>query len=436
VARRRSNGEGTIYYRKDGRWEGAVYLLTTSGARKRVRVYGVSRQEVHTKLTEAQAKQQQGIATPDKVWRLGDYLDYWLEHVIKPSRRPLTYDRYKTNVRLHLKPDLGHLPLTRLTTPLVQAYLNDRLATGKTHRHAQMLREVLSSALTGAMRQELVGRNVARLVQLPGRASSIGSPWTLSEARHFLTATRGHWLYPAFVLLLTCGMRRGEVLGLRWVDVDFARGRLHLEQQVYRAGGVVQEGPLKTASSRRTLPLIGRAREVLLAHRAATMEGRSHLVFTAQKSDGPMEPQTFTSSFQDACRKAGLRVVRAHDMRHTTATLLKNLGVPVRDVQLILGHANVVTTQQIYQHDDLDSRRGALGQLDKQFSHDGNADTDGVPALPSKWPSRQGSLSSRSRGVTPVWLRNLYDFLGWDGGIRTPECWYQKPVPYHLATSH
>lgn len=246
MARRNANGEGTIYQRKGGRWEGAVYVLTTSGTRKRLRVYGASRAEAHAKLIEVKSAQQQGIAAPDKIWKLGEYLDYWLENIIKPYRRPTTYESYENKIRLYLKPGLGNYSLKQVSVPTLQRYLNDQISKGNSVRVVQMLREVLSSALTSAMRQELVTRNVARLVQLPGRDSSRGAAWTLAEATHFLEASKNHWLYPVFVLLLFYGLRRGEVLGIRWEDVHFARNELHIEQQIYRANRVVGEGPLKT----------------------------------------------------------------------------------------------------------------------------------------------------------------------------------------------
>ncbi len=409
MARRNSNGEGTIYRRKDERWEGAVYVLTTSGKRKRLRVYGNSRAEVHSKLIEAKARQNQGIATPDKVWKLGDYFDYWLEQIIRPNRRPTTYEAYEIKVRCYLKPDLGHYTLAQLSIPILQSYLNQRLADGQSRRTVHMLREVLSSTLTSAMRQELIGRNVARLVMLPGQSSAEVVPWTVDEATQFLSETDGHWLQPAFILLVLYGLRRGEVLGLRWQDVDFARQEIRIQQQIYRANGVVRAGPVKTAAGQRKLPLLGLAQRVLLAHQKTAKSSSSDLIFTAQKSDDPIGPQTFTRAFQRLCEGHGLRRIRLHDIRHTTATLLKNLGVPARDTQLILGHSNVVTTQQIYQHGDMNSRRHALERLEILF--DDNSQRMGL--LPSKQPSTAVSALSGDEKRRP--LDTFFSISSWLG---------------------
>ena len=215
MARRNANGEGTIYRRKDGRYEGAVYVLTTSGTRKRVRLYGATRAEVHVKLTEAKAKNDQGIPAADKNWLLGDYLDYWLESVIKPNRRPTTYEAYEGNIRLYLKPGMGALKLTQVTVPALQRFLNQQLSDGRSVRKVEMLKETLSSALSQTMYEELLTRNVAQLVKLPSYESNDVEPWTPAEVTRFFDAAKAHRWYPAFLLVSLYGLRRGEVLGLR-----------------------------------------------------------------------------------------------------------------------------------------------------------------------------------------------------------------------------
>src|SRR3712207_5482559 len=136
MTRARANGEGTIYRRKDGRWEGAAYLQTTSGKRKRVRVYGHSHVEVRDKLTELKARAQQGVPVPDKAWRVGEYLDYWLENVVRPNLRPKTIQQYESVSRLYLKPGLGSIKLTDLSVPLVQAFLNEQATTTTSQGHS------------------------------------------------------------------------------------------------------------------------------------------------------------------------------------------------------------------------------------------------------------------------------------------------------------
>jgi len=371
MAGRRANGEGTIYRRRDGRYEGAVYLMTTGGRSKRAHFYGSTRVEVHDKLTEAKRQAQQGILMADQRWRLGDYLDYWLGNVVAPNLRATTSARYSVNIRLYIKPTLGKYLITQLSVPIVQSFLNDHLANGHSVRSAQIVRTVLSSALTRAQREELVARNVARLVELPTYERADVVPWTEAEVKAFLYAARSDQLSAAFLLLSLYGLRRGEVLGIRWQDVDVARGVVRIRQQVVRIGGVLQTGPVKTKAGRRDLPLLDIATRILTEQqkRQATRgEGATgdSLVFTTS-SGRPVDPDNFARSFRRLCRTHGLRPIKLHHVRHTMATMLKDKGVSARDAQLILGHSNLSTTQEIYQHDNLESRRAALGRIEGLF---------------------------------------------------------------------
>jgi integrase len=372
--RRRVNGEGTISGpRKDGRYVGAFYASTTAGTRKRIYVYGRTRQEARERLLEEQAKVQQGIPVAARSWKLGEYLDYWLENVVKPTKRPATYALYEINVRVHLKPGLGKHQLKRLSVSAVQAFLNGKLRDGQSVRNVQILRQILSAALTRAVREELVVRNVARLVELPTWEPAEVIPWSSAEALAFLEAARPDAKYPAFVLFLLYGMRRGEVLGLRWQDVDFDADELRVRQQVQRIQGQLHFGPVKTRAGKRDLPLIGLTKDALRIRQEQQAADKARLgrawvetglVFTT-RTGRPVEPRNLLRSFARICDNAGIRKIRVHALRHTAASLLKDLGVPARDAQMILGHAHISTTQQIYTHVDEVARRDALGKLNR-----------------------------------------------------------------------
>jgi integrase len=372
--RQRLSGEGTISGpRKDGRYVGAFYALTTAGARKRVYVYGRTREEAHERLVEEQSKAARGIPVPERSWKLGPYLDYWLEHVIKPTRRPATYALYEMIARIHLVPGLGKYQLKRLSVPIVQAFLNGKLRAGLSVRNVQIMRQVLSAALSRAVREELITRNVARLVELPAWEPSVVVPWSPAEALAFLRAAIDDPLYPAFVLLLLYGLRRGEVLGLRWQDIDFEAQIIHVRQQIQRSQGQLRIGPVKTRAGSRDLPLIGLARGAFLARKQQQQADQMKLgsawadiglVFTT-RTGKPIEPRNLLRSFVRIRDSHGIRKIRVHAIRHTTASLLKDLGVPARDTQIILGHAHISTTQQIYTHVDEAARRKALVRLNK-----------------------------------------------------------------------
>lgn len=377
---RKRNGEGTISGpRKDGRYVGAFYAPTNTGTVKRVYVYGRTFDEARENLVAAQAKVNEGIPVPAKSWKLGPYLDYWLENVVKPTRRPKTYELYEMCIRVHLKPGLGKKELRRLSVPMVQKFLNGKLAkipAGESIRLVHVLRQVLSAALARAIREELVSRNVARLVELPSWEPAEVVPWTTDEALAFLAAAAGDPLFPAFVLLLLYGMRRGEVLGLHWADID--ETTIRVRWQLQRTDKQLRVGPVKTTAGKRDLPLLGLADTALMIRRGTQFLDcerlgdawtDTDLVFTTL-SGLPVEPRNLNRSFARICNAAGLRVIRVHDLRHTTATLLKALGVPAKDAQVILGHAHESTTNQIYTHVDETAKRDALTKLNKLLGGD------------------------------------------------------------------
>ena len=375
MAARNRNGEGTISGpRKDGRYVGAFYAPTSAGTVKRVYVYGRTYDEARAKLVTEQAKVMAGTPVPGKSWKLGPYLDYWLDHVVRPTRRPATVSLYETCIRLHLKPGLGKHELRRLSVAAVQRFMNAKLRDiepGESIRLVHVLRQVLSAALSRAVREELVSRNVARLVELPPWEPAEVVPWSADEALSFLAAARSDPLYPAFVFLLLYGMRRGEVLGLRWSDLD--GDTIRVRQQVQRIKGELLTGPVKTRAGKRNLPLLGLADEALMIRRGTQFLdceqfgpawSDTGLVFTT-RAGLPVEPRNLNRSFYRICAANSIRRVKVHALRHTAASLLKALGVPPKDAQVILGHANASTTTQIYTHVDQAAMRDAITKLNR-----------------------------------------------------------------------
>lgn len=378
MASRRSNGEGTFYRRKDGRYEGAVYVLTVAGGRRRVHVYGKTLREAQEKVTAAKMQSQEGLPVPDRAWRLSEYLDYWLTSGVHIKRRPLTYRRAESITRLYLQPGLGNRVLHHLSVRVVQEFLDRLYADGQSACQVHQIRKVLSAALTYAMRQELVVRNVGRLVELPTYRPHEAAHWSVDEAKQFLEAAKSDPLYPAFVLLILYGLRRGEVLGLRWCDIDYELGVLRIRQQVQRIDGELRQVPLKTRTSDRDEPLLAKAIDVLRVQQAKQAALRTtygerwpgigtdkELVFTT-RSGLPVESHNLARSFLRISERCGLRRITIHGLRHTNATTQKNLQVHARDIQAILGHGDVRTTG-LCQHVELQSKKNALEKVEKEF---------------------------------------------------------------------
>jgi integrase len=440
MPRTRANGEGTIYQRSDGRYEAAITLPTSNGKRKRIRLYGKTRQEAYNKLTKITEEARQGFLPFERTYKLSEYFDFWLE---REKRRETTRKRHESVVRLHLKPGLGHLRLDGLSVRIVQNFLDDLHTDGKSIATIHQVRKVLSAALTYAMRQEMISRNVARLVELPRYKSKEALYWTPDETVQFLDAANSDPLYPAFVLLALYGLRRSEVLGIRWRDVDFDHGVLRIRQQVQRINGNLEQVELKTESSERDEPLLAKAREVLLYQRGIQEETRNEagndwqgtsnddeLVFTT-RTGRPQESHNLARSFMRICEQYDLRRITVHGLRHSNATTQKSLQVHSRDIQAILGHGDVRTTG-IYEHVDLASKRDALQKVEGRL----------FTVIDNRERSRQNSRQATSANTlarsesqpkkipTP---EGLGTFFGGSSQTRTGDTGLFKPLLYQLS---
>lgn len=244
--KRNPNGAGTITKRKDGRCQCAVYVLQPDGTRARKFAYGKTWQECDTKRRELLAKVDQGVPVPTRSAKLSEWLPYWLDNVIKPRRKLSTYDKYESHVRLYLVPLLGSKRLESLAVADVRRFLV-RLEKETTAATAKESHRVLRSALSSACREELITRNVAKLVEPPRTDNRELKPWSLGETLDFLAASRRDPLYAAFVLAIAMGLRRGEIIGLRWSDLDLENRVLHVRQQTQRRRGVLYDDDPRAA---------------------------------------------------------------------------------------------------------------------------------------------------------------------------------------------
>ncbi|MEV7600478.1 site-specific integrase [Kitasatospora sp. NPDC089797] len=398
---KRANGEGSISRRKDGLYHGRVYVTTTSGITKRISVYGKTREEVLEKITALKAQDNQGIPTPDTNVRVAEYLTYWLAAVVKVNRRPKTYQGYESVVRVHLAPGLGTKKLRTLRAADVRKWLvgvtaacqcckngwdaarpkPECCAAGEcceaklSRRMVQSIHAVLRNALENAVREELILRNVAKLVQVPTPDYGTGKGLTVPQARLLLKSASTDRLHALYVLALALGLRRGELLGLHWGAVDLERGTLIVSSNLQRVDGALRLGPTKTASSLRTLPLPPVVLEALRAHQERQAQERvaaserwkdTGLVFTSRVGT-PIEPDNLRRSWYPLRDRLGLSL-RFHDLRHTCVTLLLDLGVPPHIVRQIAGHSDIGVTMKVYAHASLDEQRKALGSLSDKLA--------------------------------------------------------------------
>jgi integrase len=377
---RRANGEGTITRRKDGLWQAAIYVPQPDGTIRRRYLYNRDRDRLREQLNELSYQVGKGVLTPDGAMTVSEYLDQWLAEVAAKQVRPSTYTGYETNVRLHIKPLIGSKKLAKLTArdvrQMIETLRAKPLSRGigiMSDRAVQYVHATLRSALEQACREELISRNVAKLVQSNVRDAGQHEPYSVQESKRLLIHAQRHRLHALWVLLVMLGVRRGEVLALRWADVDLGAGTVAVLGSLQRVGSSLQRVPTKTRGSQRTIPLPAPCVEALRAHRARQNTDRlaagtrwvtSDLVFTTRHGT-PIEPRTVNRMFRALTDAAGLRPVRLHDLRHGCVSLLLSLGVPPRTVMQIVGHTVMEMTMERYGHVNLDDQREALSLLDQ-----------------------------------------------------------------------
>lgn len=356
--RKRGQGEGSIYKRKDGLWAAAVNLGYQGGKLRRKVYYGKTREEVQERLVAALSDVQRGIPIPTERQTLAQFLQSWLVEVVKPSVRPKTLKTYDYIVKLHIVPELGKKVLTKLSPQEVQRFLNDKLKSGLSARTVRHINDTLRCALNMALKWGLVSRNVATLVGPPRIQRKEIRSFTPEEARTFLEAIKGERLEALFSVALSLGLRQGEALGLRWQDVDFDARTLRVNFAIQRIEGKLQMVEPKTERSRRVLPLPKSVISALRAHRSRQLEEKlalgpewqeSGLIFTSSIGT-PLEPRNVVRKFHAMLKNAGLPRSRFHDLRHSCASLLLAQGVHARTVMDILGHSQISLTMNTYAH--------------------------------------------------------------------------------------
>ncbi len=302
---------------------------------------------------------------PSKI-TVAEFFNRWLQDHAKAAVRPATFDMYEMLTRVHIVPEIGHIRLEKITPMDVQRFIARKRegprADGKpghlsptTVRH---IYNILRMALRYAVKWGLIFKSPAEVVDPPRLQHKEIAAWPKEEAERFLGEAMGERLYPAFLLALKGGLRRGEILALRWQDIDFDRKALSVRRSLVRSreGQRIQE--TKTSGSRRVVALSDDVMEALKRHREEQTGERAlfkeayedqGLVF-ASPEGRPLDPRAFTRLFERIVKRAGVSRITFHDLRHTHATLLLQMGVHPKVVAERLGHSGIRTTLDTYSH--------------------------------------------------------------------------------------
>jgi len=372
---RRKHDEGSVFQRKDGRWVAQVRL--ENGKKKQRYFKPDQEKEARIALRKMLNEKEQGTLPTGPQQTLKAYLEQWLEQRYKLAAiRIGTYDTYRAILRNHIVPSLGHIPLQKLTPQHIQAFYTKKLDEGLSTGTVKCFHAILHGALEQAVRWNLVGRNVSDLVTSPTLKRHEMQTLTPEQAQRLLEAARGRRLEALLTVALTTGMRRGELLGLHWQDIDFTEGCIHVRRSVRRLGkiGLVASEP-KTQRSKRKIMVPPFVIDVLKQHQERLPAMREHAgtrwkeqdVVFSNKYGGYMDVAVLSHNFKRLLQRAGLPNIRFHDLRHTTASLLAKLKVHPKIVQEVLGHSNISMTLDIYSHMFPSEHAEAMGKMDDLF---------------------------------------------------------------------
>ncbi len=361
--------KGHIRQRSKGSWTIVVDVGRDPETGKRQQQWHTvkgTKRNAQKMLNEILVAMDKGTYVKPNRLTLGEWLGQWLDSYVVMHTTPRTQESYHSIIHIHLLPSLGSIPLHQLRPQHIQSYYARALVSGRANQKGGLSarsvlyhHRILSEALSHAVRMGVVVRNAADLVDPPRPPRAKIATLIPEEVRKFLDAAQETSYYVFFSTLLYTGLRRGELLALRWRNLDLAMGSLSVVETAFklRDGEYVISQP-KTPHSRRTVSLSLSLVTLIRVYRADHELLRIQLGDTLKDDDfvfmqpdgSPLSPNAVTLAFRRIIRKAGLNHIRVHDLRHTHATLMLKAGVHPKIVSERLGHAGVGITLDIYSH--------------------------------------------------------------------------------------
>ncbi len=361
MAKRRSNGEGNIRKRKDGRWEGRYTAGFDPATGKQVfkNVLGKTQNEVKEKLKKALKESQKLDFTRTGKYTVSQWMEEWFENVCKIKVSPSSHQPYRGSIDHHITPYIGKIPIEKLSTMDLQKLCRKLMDEGRVERTesekqpkglgpktVRNVMQVISSAMDFAVAQKIITENTCKAVELPKVEKQEMQTIPAEQLQAFLTEAKVSGVYEMYYIELSTGLRRGELLGLKWPDIDWKNGIITVRRQVARVNGEITEAPLKTKNSYRRVSISPQAIEVLKTQKAKT---NSEYVFPSPNG-GPISPDSVNNMLKRVLARAGIPKVRFHDLRHTFATIALQNGVDIKTVSSILGHFSAGFTLDTYAH--------------------------------------------------------------------------------------
>lgn len=374
---KRKYGEGSIRQRKDGRWEGRVVIAyDEKGFPKAKSVLAKSKWECQQKLEKLKQELKAPIEKLTDDISFGDWMDFWFREFATPRLKESTRETYGYRIYKQIIPRLGHIPLKELKQADLQGFYaslkkegrlirTEQYGEGLSDAHIRSIHAHCKEALDKAVEQGLIYVNPAKNCKLPPKRSREMQILTKEEMQRLLIQAKEEGFYEMFLLDISTGLRRGELLALKWDDVDFNMGEIRISRQVNKVEDKLVISEPKTKSSVRTIVLSAPVLKMLQQYKESV---KSEWLFPSPiNPDLPREPSACRKKLTQILEHANCKHVRFHDLRHTFATMAIENGIDIKTVAALLGHNTVATSINTYTHTTDEMRRAAASNIDRKI---------------------------------------------------------------------
>ena len=382
MGKRRPSDDGMVRKREDGRWEGRIVVgYDEKGLPKTKNVLAKTKSECNAKLkalkASLQGPREPKQEKPNVGMTFGAWLDRWYQRECKPHIRPKTQADYENRIYQHVIPELGAIPLAKLTAADLQQFYNrlkeggrllrvEQYGPGLSDRMVKSCHVTCRVALDQAVAQGLILKNPALSCKAPVTRPKVMQVLTGEEIQRLLIQAKEDGCFELLLLELSTGLRRGEILALQWDDLDFRTGVLRVERQVLRIRGKLVVSQPKTRASSRSILLPTPVLKILEQYRQSVT---SRWMFPSpRKGDSPLDPAAVRKKLSAVLKRAGCPAARFHDLRHTFATSALEHGMDVKTLSTVIGHVSSTTTLNVYAHITDEMRQKAADKIDRAIT--------------------------------------------------------------------